>query len=184
MDSPHSVLSMNSDHGGHESDFRQADVSAPAADTQGLIQVLLETLASARRDPELAQSINQALAFGTEEIEEDMRQKYAYESIAAQDRDDHNTDPHTAQAEHVTFKDPQSPALLEADLLCLPCPVEVGLQLPPTEAALKHTLPFQVSETAKKLSVKSTIFINIMSLKKRTFYLFYRGKHRYVLTFL
>ncbi|NXR32017.1 TASOR protein, partial [Zosterops hypoxanthus] len=152
LDSPHSVLSMNSDHGGHESDFRQADVSAPAADTQGLIQVLLETLASARRDPELAQSINQALAFGTEEIEEDMRQKYACESIAAQDRDDHNTDPHTAQAEHVTFKDPQSPALLEADLLCLPCPVEVGLQLPPTEAALKHTLPFQVSETAKKLA--------------------------------
>ncbi|NXO37483.1 TASOR protein, partial [Locustella ochotensis] len=145
LDSPHSVLSMNSDHGGHESDFRQADVSDPAADTQGLIKVLLETFAAVSRwDPELAQSVSQVFALGTEEIEEDMRQKYEYESIPAQNRDDHNTDPNTAQAD---FKDPQSPAMLEADMLCLPCPVDVSLQLPPNEAALEHTLHLQEAST-------------------------------------
>ncbi|NXU61596.1 TASOR protein, partial [Horornis vulcanius] len=148
LDSPHSVLSVNSDHGGHESDFRQVDVSDPAADTQGLIKVLLETLANVSRwDPELPQSVTQALALGTEEIEEAMRQKYEYESIPAQDRDDHNTDPNTAQADNVTFKDPQSPAMLEADASCLPYPVDVGLQLPPNEAALEHTLHLQEAST-------------------------------------
>ncbi|NXK59025.1 TASOR protein, partial [Sylvietta virens] len=144
LDSPHSVLSMNSDHGGPESDFRQADVSDPAADSQGLIKVLLEMLAS-RRDPELEQFVSQAL--GTEEIEEDMRQKYEYESIPAQDRDDHNTDPNIAQADGVTFKDPQSPAMLEVDVPCLPYLVDVGLQLPPNEAALEHTLHLQEAST-------------------------------------
>ncbi|NXV01319.1 TASOR protein, partial [Cettia cetti] len=148
LDSPHSVLSVNSDHGGHESDFRQVDVSHPAADTQGLIKVLLETLATANRwDPELAQSVTQALALGTEEIEEDTRQKYEYESIAAQDRDDHKTDPNTAQDDSVTFKDPQSPAMLEADVSCLPYPVDVGLQLSPNEAALERTLHLQEANT-------------------------------------
>lgn len=150
MDSPHSVFSMNSDHGGHESDFRQADVSDPAADT--LIKALLETLA-VRWDPALAQSISQALALGTEEIEEDIRQKYEYESIPAQDRDDHEL-PNTAQADSVTFTDPQSPAMLEADGLCLPYPIDVSLQLPPNEAGLEHTLHLQVSATAKMLTVK------------------------------
>ncbi|NWZ69196.1 TASOR protein, partial [Acrocephalus arundinaceus] len=144
LDSPHSVLSVNSDHGGHESDFRQADVSDPAADT--LIKALLETLAS-RWDPELAQSFSQALALGIEETEEDMRQKYDHESIPAQDRDDHNTDPNTAQADNVTFKDPQSPAKLEADMPCLPYPVDVSLQLRPSEAALEHTLHLQEAST-------------------------------------
>ncbi|NWT52059.1 TASOR protein, partial [Erythrocercus mccallii] len=148
LDSPHSVLSMNSDHGGHESDFRQADVSDPAADTQGLIKVLLEALATLSRwDPELAQFVTQALALGTEEIEEDMRQKYEYESVLAPDRDDHNTDPDTAQADNVTFKDPQSPAMLEGDVSCLPYPVDVGLRLPPNEAALEHTLHLQEAST-------------------------------------
>ncbi|NXB78251.1 TASOR protein, partial [Donacobius atricapilla] len=148
LDSPHSVLSMNSDHGGHESDFRQVDVSDLAANTQGLIKALLETLATASRwDPELAQSVNQALALGSEEIEEGMRQKYEYESIPAQDRDDHDTDPNTAQADNVTFKDPQSPAMLEADMPCLPYPVDVSLQLPPNEAALEHTLHLQEAST-------------------------------------
>ncbi|NXB11989.1 TASOR protein, partial [Cnemophilus loriae] len=146
-DSPHSVFSMNSDHGGHESDFRQADVSDRAADTQGLIKALLETLATVGRwDPALAQSVNQALALGTEEIEEDMRQKYEYESIPAQDRDDREL-PNTAQADSVTFKDPQSPAMLEADVPCLPYPVDVSLQLPPNEAGLEHTLHLQEAST-------------------------------------
>ncbi|NWX34810.1 TASOR protein, partial [Notiomystis cincta] len=149
-DSPHSVFSMNSDHGGHESDFRQADVSDPAADAQGLLRVLLETLATAGRwDPALAQSVSQALALGTEDIEEDMRQNYEYESIPAQDRDDDEL-LNTAQADSVTFKDPQSPAMLEADmpcLPCLPCPVDVGLQLPPNEAALEHSLHLQETGT-------------------------------------
>ncbi|NXR70350.1 TASOR protein, partial [Rhadina sibilatrix] len=150
LDSPHSVLSMNSDHGGHESDFRQADVSDPAADMQGLIRALLETLTTASHcDLELAQSVAQALALalGSEEIEEDTRQKYEYASIPAQDRDDHNTDLNAAQADNVTFKDPQSPAMLEADMLCLPYPVDVGLQLPPNEAALEHTLHLQDAST-------------------------------------
>ncbi|XP_063267377.1 protein TASOR isoform X2 [Prinia subflava] len=148
LDSPHSTLSMNSDHGGHDSDFRQADVSDPAADTQGLIKVLLETLATASRcDPKLAQSVSQALALGTEETEEDVRQKYEYESVPAQDRDDHNTDPNTAQADSVTFKDPQSPAMMEADVQCFPYPVDVSLQLPPNEAALEHTLHLQEAST-------------------------------------
>ncbi|NXC58029.1 TASOR protein, partial [Aleadryas rufinucha] len=142
-DSPHSMFSMNSDHGGHESDFRQADVSDPAADTHGLIKMLLEMVATAGQwDPALAQSVRQALALGTEEIEEDMRQKCEYESIPAQDRDDHEL-PNTAQADNVTFTDPQSPAMLEVDVRCLPYPVNVSLQLPPNEAGLEHTLHLQ-----------------------------------------
>ncbi|KAM4894028.1 protein TASOR [Sylvia borin] len=144
LDSPHSVLSMNSDHGGHESDFRQEDVSDPAADTPALIKALLERLATVSRwDPELLQSVSQALALDTEEIEEDVRQKYEYESIPAQDREDHNADPNSAQADSVTFKDPQSPAVQEGDMLCLPYPVDVSLQLPPNEAALENTLHLQ-----------------------------------------
>ncbi|NXX35462.1 TASOR protein, partial [Nicator chloris] len=148
LDSPGSVLSMNSDHGGQESDLRQADVSDPGADTQGLIKVLLETVAAVRRcNPELAQAVAQALGLGTEEVEEDMGQKYEYESIAAQDRDDDNTDPSTAQADGVTFKDPQSPAMLDADVSCLSYPIDVDLQLPPNEAALEHTLHLQEAST-------------------------------------
>ncbi|NXC97186.1 TASOR protein, partial [Certhia familiaris] len=147
LDSPHSVLSLNSDHGGHESDFRQADVSEPAADVGGLIKALLEMLAtSGRWDPALAQSVSQALALGTEEIEEDMGQKYDYESIPAQDRDGHEL-PNTAQADSVTFKDPQSPAMLETAVPCLPYPIDVSLQLPPNEAALEHTLHIQEAST-------------------------------------
>ncbi|XP_017587931.1 PREDICTED: protein TASOR isoform X3 [Corvus brachyrhynchos] len=143
LDSPHSVFSMNSEHGGHESDFRQVDVSDPAANTHGFLKVLLERLATADRcDPALAQFVSQASAIGTEEIEEDMRQKYEYESIPAQDRDDHEL-PNIAQADSVTFTDPQSPAMLEAGVLCLPYPVDVSLQLPPNEAGLEHTLHLQ-----------------------------------------
>ncbi|NWW20246.1 TASOR protein, partial [Falcunculus frontatus] len=146
-DSPHSVFSMNSDHGGHESDFRQVDVSDSAADTHGLIKALLETLATGGRwDLALPQSLRQALALGTEEIEEDVRQKYEYESIPAQDRDDHEL-PNTAQADDVTLMDPQSPAMLEVDVPCLPYPVDVSLQLPPNEAGLEHTLHLQEAGT-------------------------------------
>ncbi|NXT12242.1 TASOR protein, partial [Prunella fulvescens] len=142
LDSPHSVFSTNSDHGGHEGDFGQADVSNAAADTGGLVR-LLEMLASAGyRDPALVQSVIQALALLSEEIEEDVRQKSECESIPAQDRDDHEL-PNTAQAENGAFKDPQSPAMLETDVPCLLYPVDVSLQLPPNEAALEHTLPLQ-----------------------------------------
>ncbi|XP_023791178.1 protein TASOR isoform X1 [Cyanistes caeruleus] len=147
LDSPHSVFSVNSDHVGHESDFRQADVSDSAADRQGLIKVLLEMLTtSGHWDPELEQSASQALALGTNEVEEDMRQKYEYESIPAQDRDDQEL-PNTAQADSVTFKDPESPAMLETDMPCLPYPIDVGLQLPPNEAALENTLHLQEAGT-------------------------------------
>ncbi|NWI46633.1 TASOR protein, partial [Picathartes gymnocephalus] len=146
-DSPHSVFSVNSDHGGHESDFRQADVSDAAADTQGLLKALLETLAAVGcQDPLLAQSLSQASALGTEEIEEDRRQKYEYESIPAQDRDDHEL-PNTAQANNITFKDPQSPAMLEGDVSCLPYPIDVSLHLPPNEPALEHRLHLPEAST-------------------------------------
>ncbi|NXI12642.1 TASOR protein, partial [Irena cyanogastra] len=147
LDSPHSVLSTNSDRGGHENDLREADVSNAAADMEGLLKALLEMLATPGHwDPVPAQSVTQALGLGTEEIEEDMRQKYEYESIPAQDRDDHEL-PNTGQADNVTFKDPQSPAMLEADGSCLPYPIDVGLQLPPNEAALEHALHLQVART-------------------------------------
>ncbi|NWT88972.1 TASOR protein, partial [Lanius ludovicianus] len=156
LDSPHSVFSVNSEHGGHESDFRQADVSDPAADPDGLMKALLETLATAGHwDPALAQSVSQASAIGTEEIEEDMRQKYEYESIPAQDRDDHKL-PSIAQADNVAFTDPQSPAMLEADVLCFPYPVDVSLQLPPNEAGLENTLHLQEVGTGSTFEDYST----------------------------
>ncbi|NXA06476.1 TASOR protein, partial [Sapayoa aenigma] len=142
-DSPHSVFSMNSGLGGHDPDFRQQDVPDP----HGLIKVLLETLASTGQlDSSLAQSVNQTLALSTDEMEEDMRQKYEYESIPAQDKDDHEL-PNTAQAENVNFKDPQSPATLEPDVPCLPYPVSVDLRLPDTELGFEHTLHLQEAST-------------------------------------
>ncbi|XP_030083849.1 protein TASOR isoform X2 [Serinus canaria] len=142
LDSPHYVFPVNSEHGGHEGDLRQ-DVSDAAAEPEGLVRAVLEVLAAGGHwDPALAQSVAQALALGTEEIEEDVRQKYEYESIPAQDRDGHEL-PNTAQADSVTFKDPQSPAVLETDVPCLPYPMDVSLQLPPNEAPLEHTLHLQ-----------------------------------------
>ncbi|NXE64907.1 TASOR protein, partial [Calcarius ornatus] len=142
LDSPHYAFSMNPDHGGHEGDFRQ-DVSDAAADPEGFVQAVLETLGPASHwDPALLQAVTQALGLGPEEIEEDVRQKYEYESIPAQDGDGHEL-PSTAQADSVPFKDPQSPAMLETDMQCLPYPVDVSLQLPPNEAPLEHTLHLQ-----------------------------------------
>ncbi|NXX66144.1 TASOR protein, partial [Spizella passerina] len=144
LDSPRYVFSMHPEHGGHEGDLRQ-DVSDAAADPEGLVRAVLETLGPPSHwDPALLQAVTQAL--GTEEIEEDVRQKYEYESIPAQDRDGHEL-PATAQADSVPFKDPQSPAMLETDVLCLPYPVDVSLQLPPNEAPLEHTLHLQDTGT-------------------------------------
>ncbi|XP_028942077.1 protein TASOR isoform X2 [Antrostomus carolinensis] len=147
-DSPHSVLSINTGLGGHDTDLRQQDVSDPAVtDTHGLIKLLLETLASAGHlDSSLARSVNQALGLSTDEIEEDMRQKYEYESIPAQDKDDHEL-PNTAQAENVNFKDPQSPVILETDATCLPYPIDVDLRLSANEVGLEHTLRLKEAST-------------------------------------
>ena len=151
--------------------MRQQDVSDPAvSDTHGLIKLLLETLASAGRlDSSLARSVNQALGLSTDEIEEDMRQNYEYESIPAQDKDDHEL-PNTAQAENVNFKDPQSPVILETDAVCLPYPVDVDLQLSANEVGLEHTLRLKVSETAELVDADKevTVFINIMRLNEKT----------------
>ncbi|XP_065701487.1 protein TASOR isoform X1 [Patagioenas fasciata] len=146
-DSPHSVFSLNAGLGGHDTDLRQQDVADPAlTDPHGLIKLLLETLASAGHlDSSLARSVNQALGLSTDEIEEDMRQKYEYESIPAQDIDDHEL-PSTAQAENVAFRDPQSPVLLD-DAVCLPYPVDVDLRLPANEAGLEHTLRLKEAST-------------------------------------
>ncbi|NXM23806.1 TASOR protein, partial [Oxyruncus cristatus] len=144
-DSPHSVFSTNSGPGGHDADFRQQDGSDPAAaDTHGLIKMLLETLATGGHlDSSLVQTINQALALSTDEMEEDMRQKYEYESIPAQDHEL----PNTAQADSVNFKDPESPVILETDVPCLPDPVSVDLQLPDIEVGFEHTLQLQDAST-------------------------------------
>ncbi|NXK94495.1 TASOR protein, partial [Formicarius rufipectus] len=146
-DSPHSVFSTNSGLGGHDADFRQQDVPDPAAaDTHGLIQILLETLAAGHLDSSLAQSVNQALALSTDEIEEDMGQKYEYESIPVQDHEL----PNTAEAENINFKDPQSPEILEPEGPCLPYPVNVDLQLPDNEVGFEHTLPLQEAITGSR----------------------------------
>ncbi|XP_057888005.1 protein TASOR isoform X1 [Melospiza georgiana] len=144
LDSLHYVFPMNPEHGGHEGDLRQ-DVPDAAADPEGLVRAVLETLGPPSHwDPALLQAVTQAL--GTEEMQEDVRQKYEYESIPAQDRDGHEL-PAPAQADSVPFKDPQSPALLETDAPCLPYPVDVSLQLPPNEAPLEHTLHLQDTGT-------------------------------------
>ncbi|NXI99425.1 TASOR protein, partial [Psophia crepitans] len=147
-DLPHSVFSLNTGLGGHDTDLRQQDVSNPAVtDTHGLIKLLLETLASAGHlDSSLARSVNQALGLSTDEIEEDMRQKYEYESIPAQDKDDHEL-LNTAQAENVNFKDPQSPVIMETDATCLPYPVDVDLRLSANEVGLEHTLHLKEAST-------------------------------------
>ncbi|NXC45046.1 TASOR protein, partial [Penelope pileata] len=145
---PHSVFPIISGLGGHDTDLRQPDVSDPAgADTHGLIKLLVETLASTGRlDSSLARSVHQALGLNTDDIEEAMRQKYEYESIPAQDRDDHEL-PNTAQAEHVNFKDPQSPMVLETDAVCLPYAIDVDLRLPANEVGLEHTLHLKEAST-------------------------------------
>lgn len=161
--------------------MRQQDISDPAVtDTPGLIKLLLESLASAGHlDSSLARSVYQALGLSTDEIEEDMRQKYEYESIPAQDKDDHEL-PNTAQAEHVNFKDPQSPGILETDAACLPYPVDVDLRLSANEVGLEHTLRIKVSETAMYIDADNeySIFINIMRLNEKNILFFYIGKHR------
>uniref|UniRef100_A0A672VBU3 Transcription activation suppressor n=1 Tax=Strigops habroptila TaxID=2489341 RepID=A0A672VBU3_STRHB len=125
---------------------RQQDVPDPAvADPHGLIKLLLETLASAGHlDSSLARSVNQTLGLSSDE--EDMRQKYEYESIPAHDKDDHEL-PNTAQAENVHFKDPQSPVILETDVACLPYPVDVDLQLSASEVGLEQTLRLKEAST-------------------------------------
>ncbi|KAM6414009.1 protein TASOR isoform 2-T2 [Rhynochetos jubatus] len=140
-DLPHSVFSIHTGYGGHDTDLRQQDVPDPAVtDPQGVIKVLLETLATAGHlDSSTAQSICQALGMSTEEMEEDMRQNYKYESMPAQDSDDLEL-PNTAQAENTNFKDPQSPVILGSDAACLPYPVSVDLQLSANEVGLEQTL--------------------------------------------
>ncbi|NWW54214.1 TASOR protein, partial [Pedionomus torquatus] len=148
LDLPHSFFSDNSSLVGHDTDLRQQDVSDPAvADTHGLVKLVLETLTSTGRlDSSLTQSVNQALGLSADEIEEDMRQKYEYESIPAQDKDDHEL-PNTAQAENVNFKDPQSPMVLETDVACLPYPVDVDVRLSANEVSLEHTLRLKEAST-------------------------------------
>ncbi|NWS98614.1 TASOR protein, partial [Mionectes macconnelli] len=138
-DSPHSVFSTNSGLGGYDADFRQQDGSDPA-DTHSLIKMLLETLApGGHLDSSLAQSVNQALALSTDEMEEDMRQKYEYESIPAQDHEL----PNTAQADNVNFKDPDCTGILEPDVPRLPYRVSVDLRLPDNQVGFEHTLQLQ-----------------------------------------
>ncbi|XP_027496639.1 protein TASOR isoform X11 [Corapipo altera] len=140
-DSLHSVFSTNSGLGGHDADFRQQDRSdSAAADTRGLIKILLETVATGGcLNSSLVQSVNQVLALRTDEMEEDMRQNYEYESIPAQGHEL----PNTAQADSVNFKDPESLVILEPDVPCLPYPVSADLRLPDNEVGFEDTLQLQ-----------------------------------------
>ncbi|XP_051483128.1 protein TASOR isoform X2 [Apus apus] len=155
-DSSNSVFSINTGFGGHDTDLRHQDVPDPAlTDTHGLVKLLFEMLASGGRlDSSLAQSVNQglnALGLNTDDIEEDIRQKYEYETIPVQDKDDHEL-PNAAQAENVNFKDPQSPVMLEADTECLPCPVDIDLRLSANDVGLEHTLSVKKASTGSVTS--------------------------------
>ncbi|NWU96214.1 TASOR protein, partial [Upupa epops] len=152
-DSSHSFFSVNTVLGGHDTDLRQQDISDPAsADTHGLVKLLLETLAGAGHlDSSLAQSVNQALGLSTDEMEEEVRQKY--ESIPAQDRDDCDI-PAAAQAESINCKDPQSPVVLETDAAHLPYHADFDPQLTADEVGLEHTLHLKDVSTGSVSSVE------------------------------
>ncbi|XP_042736382.1 protein TASOR isoform X3 [Lagopus leucura] len=143
---PQTVFSIISGLGGHDTDLRHQDASDPAVtDTHGLVKLLLETIAnSGHSDSSLARSVNQALRLNADEVEEDVRQNYEYESIPAQDKDDREL-PDAAQAEPVNFKDPQSPVMLETDPACLPFAIDVDLRFPASEVGLEHTLVKEAS---------------------------------------
>ncbi|XP_027686195.1 protein TASOR isoform X12 [Chelonia mydas] len=146
-ESPQSVFSIITGLGGHDTDLRQQDVSDPAVtDTHGLIKLLLETLASAGHlDSSLARSVNQALGLDTDEME-NLRQKHEYESIPAQDKEEHVL-PNIAQAENVNFKDPHSPVMLETEATCLAYPTDVDLRLSASEVGIDHTLRIKEPST-------------------------------------
>ncbi|XP_067400289.1 protein TASOR isoform X2 [Emydura macquarii macquarii] len=146
-ESPQSVFSIITGLGGHDTDLRQQDATDPAVtDTHGLIKLLLETLASAGHlDSSLARSVNQALGLDTDEIE-DLRQKHEYESIPAQDKEEHAL-PNIAQAENVNFKDPHSPVMLETEATCLAYPTDVDLRLSANEVGIDHTLRLKEPST-------------------------------------
>ncbi|XP_050814378.1 protein TASOR isoform X4 [Gopherus flavomarginatus] len=146
-ESPQSVFSIITGLGGRDTDLRQQDVSDPAVtDTHGLIKLLLETLASAGHlDSSLARSVNQALGLDTDEIE-DLRLKHEYESIPAQDKEEHVL-PNIAQAENVNFKDPHSPVMLETEATCLAYPTDVDLRLSASEVGIDHTLRLKEPST-------------------------------------
>ncbi|XP_042679746.1 protein TASOR isoform X2 [Centrocercus urophasianus] len=143
---PQTVFSIISGLGGHDTDLRHQDASDPAVtDTHGLVKLLLETIAnSGHSDSSLARSVNQALRLNADEVEEDVRQNYEYESIPAQDKDDREL-PDAAQAEPVNFKDPQSPVMLETDPACLPFAIDVDLRFPASEVGFEHTLVKEAS---------------------------------------
>ncbi|XP_048812885.1 protein TASOR isoform X3 [Lagopus muta] len=145
-ETPQTVFSIISGLGGHDTDLRHQDASDPAVtDTHGLVKLLLETIAnSGHSDSSLARSVNQALRLNADEVEEDVRQNYEYESIPAQDKDDREL-PDAAQAEPVNFKDPQSPVMLETDPACLPFAIDVDLRFPASEVGLEHTLVKEAS---------------------------------------
>ncbi|NXP46068.1 TASOR protein, partial [Heliornis fulica] len=145
-DSPHSVFSVNTPLGGPDTDLRQQDVSNPAvADTHVLVKLLLETLANTRHlDSPLAQSVNQPLGLSTDEMEEDVRHNYEYETVPEQDKDNHEL-LNTAQAEN--FQDPLSPVMLETDAACLPYPVDIDMRLSASEVSLEHVLHLKAAST-------------------------------------
>ncbi|XP_031464114.1 protein TASOR isoform X2 [Phasianus colchicus] len=149
---PQTVFSI-SGLSGHDTDLRHQDVSDPAVtDTHGLVKLLLETITnSGHLDSSLARSVNQALRLNTDEVEEDVRQNYEYESIPAQDKDDLEL-PDAAQAEPANFKDPQSPVMLETDPACLPFAIDVDLRFPANEAGLEHTLVVKEASTGSASS--------------------------------
>nr|XP_033781633.1 protein TASOR isoform X2 [Geotrypetes seraphini] len=140
-----SIMSLIRGLGGKDTDMRQQDFSdSPVPDTHSLIKLLLETLASlGHLDPSLAQSVNQALGLHTDQTDESVRETRDYKCIPAQNVAEQD---HTTQADHITFKDPQSPEPSENDASCIPYPFDDS-KAATNEAVTEHKLQLKEPKT-------------------------------------
>ncbi|KAM9102660.1 protein TASOR isoform 3-T3 [Sarcophilus harrisii] len=141
--SPHSVFSLISGFGGHDTDLRQQDSSdSGITDTRALIKLLLETLTSSRNlDPTLAYSVNQALG-NMDETRDDLRSKQEYELISAQNKEEYEQ-PSCTKVENINCKEPKSPIVLEADASSLKYPIDVDLRVSSSEVGSDSKLHFK-----------------------------------------
>ncbi|XP_027691636.1 protein TASOR isoform X3 [Vombatus ursinus] len=134
--SPHSVFSLLSGFGGHDTDLRQQDSSdSGVTDTRALIKLLVETLTNSRNlDPTLAYSVNQALGCGDES-----KPKHEYELTSAQNKEEYEQ-PSCTKVENINCKDPKSPIVLEADVSSLKYPIDVDLRVSSSEVGSEPKL--------------------------------------------
>ncbi|XP_072455111.1 protein TASOR isoform X3 [Notamacropus eugenii] len=151
--SPHSVFSLISGFGGHDTDLRQQDSSdSGVPDTRALIKLLLETLTNSRNvDPTLAYSVSQALGC-SDETRDDLRSKHEYEFISAHNKEEYEQ-PSCTKVENINCKDPKSPIVLEADASSLKYPVDVDLRVSSSEIGSEPKL--HLKEDPKGSSVSN-----------------------------